>query len=77
MIKINNKYAIGQTVYCINKELKCEPFMIQNISVLVRRTDTTISYYKQNTFECRLEEELFESPDALKKHVFEDTLDVL
>jgi hypothetical protein len=77
MIHVKNKFNIGDTAFCISKENKCVPFVVNSITAVVNSKGIQLSYYQKDEYTCRLEEELFESPEALKKHVFEDTLDVL
>ena len=75
MIKVENKYEVGQMVYRIDKDDKCVSFEIDAIWVHVNKNGISVSYFERKTSCYRTEEELFASPEELRKHVFEDLID--
>lgn len=76
MIKIDNKYKIGQTVYFIDKDDQCKSFVIKEISVVITASRTNIIYYNGKDFLGKFESELFGSLREVREHVFNQVLDV-
>lgn len=72
MISLENKYKMGDTVYALNGEQRCEKYQVIYIDVTIK-DDTLISYMCQNTdgdYKLIAESKLYDSETEMMNHIF-------
>lgn len=72
MISLENKYKMGDTVYALNDEQRCEKYQVIYIDATINDV-TLISYMCQNTdgdYKLIAESKLYDSETEMMNHIF-------
>ena len=74
---LNHKFEIGQEVFYLDKENKCQGMTITSISPHIYKNKIIIFYYGEDMYRSFLEEQLYSSREDLAKHIFENRVEII
>lgn len=74
---IDHKFEIGQKVFFLNKEHRCETGTVKYLNPNVYKDYTTLWYNLEEHLYPMREDELYASEADLKNYIFNGTLDIV
>lgn len=74
-MEINFKYNVGQEVFFLNKENRCESAVVKSVNVFIYEDETHITY-NVGDMVGKEEQEIFDSQTALRDYVFPEVTNI-